>query len=171
MTYEYKWPRPMVTVDIVLFTKTDNAYRVLLIKRGNDPFKGHWALPGGFLDKDEDLEDAAWRELREETGLKGDGHLKQIGAYGKPGRDPRGHSVSVAFMAFVKPKNIKPKAGDDASEAKWFRLKRLPGKLAFDHWKMILAAAQKLEKKLGCEMDTLLCSKTLILKQSGKEKK
>ena len=94
----YDHPRPAVTVDIVLFHRLKRGERVLLIRRKRDPFKGRWCLPGGFVDDNESLEAAASRELFEETGLSGI-ELEQIGAFGDPGRDPRGHTVSVVFAA------------------------------------------------------------------------
>nr|WP_317631695.1 NUDIX hydrolase [uncultured Flavobacterium sp.] len=126
-----------VTVDIVLF-KAEN--QILLIKRKNDPFKDCWALPGGFVDENEDLEVAALRELEEETTIKLE-KLSQLGAYGKPFRDPRSHVVSIAYFANVD-KNIIAKAADDAKEAKWFTVTNLP-ELAFDHAEIIKDAIAK----------------------------
>ena len=110
---------------------------MLLIQRRHEPFADHWALPGGFVDQDESLEAAATRELKEETGLAR-AKFKQIGAFGDPGRDPRGHTVSVAFTALLKSKG-KAEAADDAKDVGWHKVKRLP-KLAFDHKKIIAAA-------------------------------
>lgn len=141
--YCYEHPRPAVTVDIVLFHKSDERIKVLLIKRGREPFKGRWAFPGGFVDKDESLEAAARRELKEETGLEGI-ELYQIGAFGDPLRDPRGHTVSVVFAALLDGAK-KVTAADDAEEARWHTARR-PPRLAFDH-KMILGLA--LKKMLG----------------------
>lgn len=136
-TYCYDHPRPAVTVDIVLFHRSLNRVEVLLIERANEPFKGLWAFPGGFVDKDESLEAAAARELLEETGLS-DLHLEQIGAFGDPGRDPRGHTVSVAYSALL---DDRPHvcAGDDAAGAAWRPALR-PPRLAFDHKKILTAA-------------------------------
>lgn len=121
-----------VTVDILVINNfTDE---ILLIKRLNDPFKDCWALPGGFVDENEDLEEAAHRELREETNLEIE-ELYQIGAYGKPGRDPRGHMVSIAYLGYSEDKTTI-KAMDDAKEIKWFKLSKLP-ELAFDHLEII----------------------------------
>lgn len=129
MSYTYDYPRPAVTVDIILITK-DELPRILLIQRKHAPFKGTWALPGGFLDMDEDLETAALRELQEETHIENI-ILKQFKTYGAVNRDPRGRTVSVVFYAFVE-NEMEAIAGDDASEAKWFKLSELPT-LAFDH--------------------------------------
>lgn len=130
-----------VTVDAVVFRKAQGAaYELLLIKRKNDPFKGKWALPGGFVDEGEDLPIAAKRELTEETGLNVEG-LEQLGAFGKPGRDPRSHTVSVAYTGFAT-ENTEVTAADDADEAKWFSVKNLP-ELAFDHADIVTLAIEK----------------------------
>ncbi|HRB71200.1 NUDIX hydrolase [Flavobacterium sp. WV_118_3] len=129
-----------LTVDAVIVKKTRSDYSILLIKRANEPFKNDWALPGGFVDQDEDLMDAAIRELFEETTIKTD-HLEQIGAFGKPFRDPRSHTVSVAYFGMV-PENTVAVAADDAKEAAWFPIKELP-KLAFDHQEIVTLALQK----------------------------
>ena len=130
MSYTYTFPRPAVTVDIIIFRLSDNDPEVLLIKRGNDPYKGHWALPGGFVDKDEPLETAAARELKEETGLT-DILLTQMHTFGNPGRDPRGHTVSVVYVGYLTDESTA-RAGDDAAAAEWFKTEELPD-LAFDH--------------------------------------
>ena len=137
--YCYDHPRPALTVDIALFYRSQTRIEVLLIKRAREPFKGLWAFPGGFVDEDESLEDAAARELFEETGLSGI-HLEQIGAFGDPDRDPRGHTVSVAFAA-VLDHRLDARAADDAADAAWHSTRR-PPKLAFDH-KEILSVALK----------------------------
>ena len=140
-SYCYEYPRPSVTVDIALFYPAKEGLEILLIQRGHEPFKDHWALPGGFVDENESLEDAASRELLEETKLRR-ARFKQIGAFGDPGRDPRGHTVSIAFAAILK---VKPKVegSDDAKAAAWHPIKRLP-KLAFDHKKIIRCALKTL---------------------------
>lgn len=136
--YCYEHPRPSVTVDIVLFyCSTEDSKEILLIKRAREPFKGRWALPGGFVDKDESLERAASRELEEETGIRRV-RLEQFGAFGDPGRDPRGHTVSVGFIASLK-KRPQVKADDDAEDARWYPVMQLP-RLAFDHKKLVRAA-------------------------------
>ncbi len=141
--YCYDYPRPSVTVDIVLFHQTGDGLEVLLIKRRHEPFADHWALPGGFVDENETLEAAATRELREETGLSR-AKFQQIAAFGDPGRDPRGHTVSIAFGAILKSKG-KAEAADDAKEVGWHNINRLP-KLAFDHKKIIKAALTTLRQ-------------------------
>lgn len=138
MSYHYDYPRPAVTVDIIIFRLNGKIPEVLLIQRANDPFKGSWALPGGFVDKDEPLELAAARELKEETNLEGI-LLTQMHAFGDPGRDPRGHTVSVVYVGYLPPK-AEAKAGDDATKTGWFKLDSLP-KTAFDHHKIIEMAS------------------------------
>jgi 8-oxo-dGTP diphosphatase len=132
--YIYDWPRPMVTADALVFAVCGGRKSVLLIKRGNDPYKGLWAVPGGFLEMDEELETAAKRELFEETGIEGV-ELKQMHTFGTIGRDPRGRQITVVFTGTVD-KEIKATAGDDAAEAKWFDVENLP-ELGFDHDKVI----------------------------------
>lgn len=129
-----------VTVDAVVLRPAADSYELLFIKRKNEPFKGKWALPGGFVEEHEDLRDAAARELQEETGLRVTA-LEQLGAFGKPRRDPRHHTVSVAYIAFVDA-NAEAIAADDADEAKWFSVKNLP-EMAFDHDDIVNLALQK----------------------------
>ena len=139
MAYTYKYPRPAVTADCVVIT-TENEPKVLLIQRGHKPFKGCWAFPGGFMNMDETTEQCAVREIEEETGLKVT-EIKQIGAYSKVDRDPRGRTVTVAYLAIIdKPEAVK--GLDDAAKAQWFPISNLP-KLAFDHDE-IMADAKKL---------------------------
>lgn len=134
--FTYDYPRPAVTVDVVLATLDDHGeLRVLLIERRHDPFAGAWALPGGFVDLHEDLEVAARRELLEETGVEV-GPMTQLGAYGTPHRDPRGHTVGVAFLALCGPGEARPVAGDDAADCRWFAARK-PPELAFDHGVML----------------------------------
>lgn len=130
-----------VTVDAVILRKAGD-YELLLIKRKNEPFKDCWALPGGFVDENEDLKTAAIRELEEETQIKVT-DLEQIGAFGKPFRDPRGHMVSVAYFGIV-PENTVAVAADDAKETGWFSVKDLP-KLAFDHLDIVTLSLQKFQ--------------------------
>jgi len=129
-TYTYPYPRPMVCTDCIVISEDNGQKKILLIKRGNDPYKGTWALPGGFVEMEEDLEDAAIRELEEETGIKLSS-MFQFAAYGKPGRDPRGRTISVVFY-HISDSLPQVSAGDDATEANWFELDKLP-ELAFDH--------------------------------------
>ncbi|HUU17779.1 MAG TPA: NUDIX hydrolase [Sedimentisphaerales bacterium] len=143
--YVYDWPRPMVTVDAVVFAKTDDKTEVLLINRGKEPFKGKWALPGGFIDMDEELEDAVVRELEEETGLT-EVRLEQMRTFGTVGRDPRGRQISVAFMGLATKGQDKIKAGDDAAQAQWFDIENLPKEMAFDHDEVVRFAIEKLLK-------------------------
>lgn len=138
MAYEYPFPRPAVTVDIVIFRLNDHVPEVLLIERANPPYRGQWALPGGFVDKDEPLDHAAARELQEETGLKNI-LLTQMHTFGDPGRDPRGHTVSVVYVGYL-PEGLVAKAGDDAAAVKWFLPDKLPP-MAFDHGHIIEMAA------------------------------
>jgi 8-oxo-dGTP diphosphatase len=142
--FSYDYPRPAVTADIALVT-IEATPRVLLIKRKNDPFAGKWALPGGFVDEMERLVDAAKRELREETGLDRI-ELEQLHAFGDPGRDPRGWTITIAFLARVPPDSVKPIAGDDAAEAGWFLLEKLP-ELAFDHAEILKRARNRIDDR------------------------
>lgn len=141
MTYTYPYPRPALTVDAAIFRRNGLSFDILLIQRGNPPFKGGWALPGGYVDMDETLEDAIKRELNEETALKNI-ELKQLHAYSKPGRDPRGHTITVAFWGILE-SGQTAKAGDDARLVAWHNINQLP-KLAFDHSDIIRCAIQKL---------------------------
>lgn len=141
--YVYEWPRPMVTVDAVVFAVSATGTEVLLIERAEYPFKGQWAVPGGFVEMDEDLEDAAARELAEETGLTGV-QLEQMHTFGKCGRDPRGRLITIVFMGVVTEGRDKIRAGDDAAKAKWFDIKELPENMAFDHDEMLRLAVEKL---------------------------
>ncbi|MDD3001723.1 MAG: NUDIX hydrolase, partial [Candidatus Riflebacteria bacterium] len=143
MVYEYEYPRPSVTLDAaVLRTPALEYPEILLIKRGNDPFLGFWALPGGFMEMDETPLFGASRELAEETGLT-DLPLKPLFACGEPGRDPRGRTVTFVFGCLIRDTNIKPKSGDDAAEVAWFPLNKLP-KMAFDHKTVIAQIEQGL---------------------------
>lgn len=140
MPYTYEFPRPGFTVDLVIICAPEQS--VLLIQRGNEPFKGYWAMPGGYVEEGETIPAAAKRELREETGIT-DVKLKQMGTYGDPGRDPRGWTATVVFAGHVS--EPVAQAGDDARNAQWFPLNKLPTEMAFDH-SMIL---QDVIKKLG----------------------
>jgi ADP-ribose pyrophosphatase YjhB (NUDIX family) len=143
MSPTYEYPRPALTADVVLFSLRDQIVRVLLIERRSPPFAGSWALPGGFVDADEDLEPAARRELLEETGIEV-GPLVQLGAIGTPGRDPRGHTVSVVFVGLDPSGRCAANAGDDASRVEWFDVRALPS-LAFDHAEILARAVGFIE--------------------------
>ena len=145
VAYTYKYPRPAVTADCVVVTKGDNP-KVLLIQRGSDPFKGHWAFPGGFMNMDETAEQCALRELEEETGLKVSG-LCQIGAYSKVDRDPRGRTITVAYLALID-SIVEVKGQDDAANADWFPLSALP-ELAFDHAEIMKDAVKVYKTQLS----------------------
>lgn len=138
--------RPAVACDVVAFALKGTELRVLLIERKNAPFKGHWALPGGFVNADESLERAAARELEEETGLTG-ARMEQLRAYGDPGRDPRGHTISIVYVAFL-PAEALVKAGDDAANAEWHSFRALPEALAFDHARILRHAYRRLLRHL-----------------------
>ncbi len=145
MPYTYKFPHPSVTTDVVLFSIQADELRLLLIKRKNAPFKGKWALPGGFLDMDEDLESCARRELLEETGIKPE-YLEQLATFGAPNRDPRERVVSVAYFGVLQSKNTAVSGSSDALEAAWFPAWALP-KLAFDHEEIVTRAKERLIAK------------------------
>lgn len=133
--YSYRHPHPAVAVDMVIWSYSEEVLHVLLVLRGGEPFKGKWALPGGFLRISEDLEEAAKRELQEETGVTGV-PLFQIGAFGRTDRDPRERVISVAHGAIVKADEVRLSAGTDAAEARWWEIDKLPS-LAFDHSEII----------------------------------
>lgn len=146
MSHTYEFPRPALTVDCVVFGFDGAGLQVLLIKRGIEPFHGAWALPGGFVRMDEDLECAARRELEEETSLR-DVFLEQLYTFGTPDRDPRGRVVSVAWYALVRPDQHPAKGDSDASEAAWFLVDALPD-LAFDHESILAVALERLRGKI-----------------------
>jgi 8-oxo-dGTP diphosphatase len=131
-TYRYKYPRPAVTVDLVVFSLRDDELCVLLVERRQEPFAGHWAIPGGFLNLDEPAEAGARRELNEETGVTVPGAVSSIGFFDAPGRDPRGRTISLAHVALVRPPIPQPRGSDDARRAAWIGISKL-GPLAFDH--------------------------------------
>jgi 8-oxo-dGTP diphosphatase len=138
---------PAVATDVVLFTIQGARLAALLVRRAREPFRNRWALPGGFVDLDEDLEAAAMRELAEETGITGV-FLEQLYTFGRPDRDPRGRVISVAYYALVPADGATLRAGSDAREATWFTLDALPP-LAFDHEEMVALAHRRLASKLG----------------------
>lgn len=149
MSYTYKYPRPSLTVDCIIFGWDGSDLKVLLIQRGHDPYKDRWALPGGFVDMDETLKAAALRELEEETGMK-DVFVEQLFTFGAPERDPRGRVVSVGYYALVNLKEHPIKAASDAKVAAWFYIDEFPD-LAFDHDVILTAALNRLRAKVRYE--------------------
>ena len=149
MSYTYTYPRPALTVDCVIFGLDAHSrdLRVLLIQRRDAPFQGHWALPGGFVNMDEDTETAARRELWEETGVR-DVFIEQLYTFSAPNRDPRGRVVSVAYLALVNTEAHTVQAGDDARAAEWHKAFALPENLAFDHAEILKMAIQRLQNKV-----------------------
>lgn len=141
-TYTYNYPRPAVTTDCVVFRFEGDTLLTLLIQRGNEPYKGCWAFPGGFLNMDENAEQGALRELEEETGLKLH-DIEEFGTFSDVHRDPRGRVISIAFYGFSDHKEVK--GGDDAAKAQWFSLDEIPP-LAFDHDLMLEKAFERLRK-------------------------
>jgi len=147
--YCYEYPRPAVTVDIILFTFAENDLKVLLIERKHDPFAATWALPGGFVEIDEDLEDAALRELAEETNVT-EVYLEQLYTFGEPGRDPRTRVITVAYFALLSNDQVarlQIQGASDATHARWWSMYGLPP-LAFDHDRILQYALQRLRWKL-----------------------
>ncbi|MBO5612367.1 MAG: NUDIX hydrolase [Prevotella sp.] len=138
--YTYKYPHPALTVDAIVFAREEGRTKVLLIERKNEPCKGCWAFPGGFMNIDETAEEAVVRELEEETGLRLN-KLNQIGAFSRVDRDPRERVVTIAFFAVID-KAVEVAGGDDASKAEWHDIKRLP-ELAFDHSDIIKEAIKR----------------------------
>ncbi|QQG45192.1 MAG: NUDIX hydrolase [Candidatus Sungiibacteriota bacterium] len=141
-----KFEKPMMTVDVVFFTIDQNKLKVLLVKRKYDPYGGFWALPGGFIRKNEEMYEAAARELKEETGVRGV-YLEQLYTLGALGRDPRGRVVTVAYFALAPRPTKKLKPSYDAAEAGWFLVDKLP-RLAFDHKKIIVYALRRVRNKI-----------------------
>jgi 8-oxo-dGTP diphosphatase len=137
-----------LAVDLVILTVRESQLQVLVIERGNEPYRGRTALPGGFLRAGEDLREAAERELREETGLDGAAlHLEQVTTYGAPDRDPRGRVVSVAYLA-IAPDLPVPAAGSDARSARWMPVAKVRGGLAFDHSRILEDAVERARTRL-----------------------
>jgi 8-oxo-dGTP diphosphatase len=143
--YCYDYPHPAVTVDLVVFGLLGDALRVLFIRRKHEPYAGRWALPGGFLEIDEPIEEAARRELREETGYDATGPVELIGVFGKPGRDPRGRTISLVHATTLRGPLPEVAGGDDAAEAAWLD-PRAPLELSFDHAEILAAALRWLER-------------------------
>jgi 8-oxo-dGTP diphosphatase len=148
MVYTYDYPHYAITADVVVFTIRNNVLQVLLIKRGLAPFKGRWALPGGFLRPDEDLEACARRELEEETGVSGF-YLEQLYTFGAIKRDPRERVVTVAYFALIRSDAVTLQAASDAAGAAWVAMEELPQlSLAFDHEQIVAAARERVAAKL-----------------------
>ena len=145
--YTYKYPRPSVTTDCVIFGFDGNSLKVLLIERGIEPFKGQWAFPGGFLNPEETAEEGALRELREETGLEA-AYIDQFHTYTDPKRDPRDRVITIAYYALVRIQEVK--GGDDAAKARWFSLDEVP-QLAFDHDRILRDAMKELRERIHFE--------------------
>ncbi len=145
MSFTYEYPRPAVTVDAVIFRRPGSEWMVLLIKRGREPFKDNWALPGGFINMDETLEEAVQRELFEETGLE-EMELEQLHTFSRVDRDPRHRTISTVFFGIMHEPGMDAKAGDDAAEAGWFPVHSLP-ELAFDHQEVVQQAIIKLKSQ------------------------
>lgn len=141
--YCYKYPHPAVTTDCVIFGLKDDELNVLLIERGNEPYKGKWAMPGGFLNPEETAEEGALRELKEETGLDIP-FVQQFHTFTDPHRDPRERIISIGFYTFMEIREVR--GGNDAADAKWFPINNLPP-LAFDHEEMLNKALERLYEK------------------------
>jgi 8-oxo-dGTP diphosphatase len=146
MTFPPERLRVGLTVDCVVFGLDGDRLKILLVRRGIEPFRERWALPGGFVLENEPLERAALRELREETGVR-DVYLEQLYTFGAPGRDPRSRVVSVAYYALVRPEEHSLAASTDASDARWF-FASAPPPLAFDHDGIVAAALERLRAKV-----------------------
>jgi 8-oxo-dGTP diphosphatase len=148
-TYTYEYPRPALTVDCVVFGLDEQDLKVLLVRRGGQPFAGRWALPGGFVNMDETLDAAARRELEEETGLR-IRLLEQLHTFGAVHRDPRGRVVTVAYYALVRLADHTLLAASDACDARWHSVHR-PPRLAFDHADILRVARERLRAKAGSQ--------------------
>ena len=144
LKYCYKYPRPSVTTDCVIFGFDEAGLSVLLVERGLEPYKGCWAFPGGFLQMDEDAETGARRELREETGFDA-AAIEQFGTFSEVGRDPRGRVITIAYYALVRKGEVR--GGDDAAEARWFPINQV-SQLAFDHDRILRVALQTLKERI-----------------------
>jgi len=146
MPHTYQYPRAALTVDCVVFGFDEGELKILLIQRGMEPFKGRWALPGGFVRVEETLDASARRELAEETGLQ-NVFLEQLYTFSALNRDPRERVVSVAYYALVKLSDHRAKAATDAAEARWFPISQMP-RLAFDHASILKTALVRLQGKV-----------------------
>ncbi len=146
MSYTYEYPRPAVTTDCVIFGFEEGELKILLIERAIEPFKDMWALPGGFIDMDEDTETCARRKLKQETCLENI-YMEQLYTFSAVDRDPRYRVVSIAYYALVKLANYAAQAGQDTSRVRWFPLTELPS-LAFDHQEILKVATERLKGKI-----------------------
>jgi 8-oxo-dGTP diphosphatase len=142
-----KYERPSVTVDVVIFTLQNRELHVLLVNRKHWPHEGRWAIPGGFVNMDETLDQAARRELEEETGVR-DIYVEQLYTFGDPKRDPRTRVISVAYIALVSADKQTLRVSDESTDVRWFPVRRLPGPLAFDHDTILAAGLDRLRSKL-----------------------
>ncbi len=140
------YARPAVTVDVLLFTIREEKLQLALIKRGIEPFKSRWAIPGGFVRMDEELEEAARREIEEETGVR-DVFLEQLYTFGEPNRDPRTRVITIVYFALVPGEHLTLRADTDASDASWFSVDELPA-LAFDHNEIVEVGIERLKAKI-----------------------
>lgn len=145
-SYNYKYPHPAITADCLLFAYQKSELEVLLIERGGEPYKGFWAIPGGFMEMNETTESCSRREMLEETGIKVN-YLKEVKSYSAVNRDPRERVVTITYCTLEHKNSVTPKAGDDANKAEWFNLKSLP-KLAFDHKEMIADSIQVIKEEI-----------------------
>ena len=162
-----RYPSIAVTVDVALLTICSGRFSVLLVERGNHPYKSYWALPGGFVEPDEDLQAAARRELAEETGVRDDIHLEQLCSYGTPGRDPRGRTVSVAYLG-MSPEVSNPVGGSDAAHARFWPVVEVGSgdgpQLAFDHDVIVADAVERARSKLEyTPLATAFCEEQFTL--------
>lgn len=147
MSHTYKYPRPALSVDCVVFGLDNESLKMLLIQRDQPPFEGGWALPGGFMEIDETLDQAARRELCEETGIDLPRGLEQLHCFSAVDRDPRGRVITVGYYALVRLSDYCPRAASDARRAAWFPVRR-PPKLAFDHRQILALALERLRNKV-----------------------
>ena len=146
MPFTYEYPHPAVTADVIVFTIEDDKLKVLLIQRDRPPFEGMWAIPGGFIEIDESLRRAAWRELKEETGVHV-AFLEQLGAFGHPDRDPRERVITVVYYSLIPRERLEFQADSDARDARLFDVNDLP-ELATDHAKILRRARERIREKI-----------------------
>lgn len=146
-TNEKQYPNTSITIDVLIFTIENNILKVLLVRRANKPFEGEWAIPGGFVQSNESLEDAAKRILVDKAGVF-DAYLEQLYTFGNPKRDPRGRIVTVSYFSLIPWENLKSPASDRVTENSWFEVSKVP-KLAFDHNEILNYAIKRLQIKAG----------------------